>query len=77
MQKVKQTKSKKAEFPIKEYTKNFIFTEPTMLSDGEVYVGYHIGRQTYPLNDYAFFEDYIDEGKGMFEHDEYEYHLFN
>lgn len=77
MQKVKQTKSKKAEFPIKEYTKNFIFTESTMLSDGEVYVGYHIGRQTYPLNDYTFFEDYIDEGKGMFEHDEYEYHLFN
>lgn len=70
--KVKSTKAKIATFPIHDYYKNFIFTE-----DNEVWVGYRLERQTFPLNDLEFFESYIEDGEGLLEHDEYEYHFMN
>lgn len=53
-------------------TQNFLFT-----TDQDVWVGYEINHQVFPLNDLDFFTEYIEDGKGMFEHDTYEYHFMN
>ncbi|MGX7353054.1 hypothetical protein, partial [Enterococcus canis] len=57
-------------FPVEAMTENFVFTETQ-----EVWVGYKIAHQVFPLNDLDFFKEYIEDGEGIFEHDNYEYHL--
>lgn len=60
------------EFPIEALTRNFLFT-----TDQDVWVGYKLPHQQYPINDLEFFTNYIEDGEGIFEHDDYEYHLVN
>lgn len=60
----------KLEFPIEAMYKNFLFT-----TDQQVWVGYKLDHQQFPINDLEFFKSYIEDGEGMFEHDTYEYHL--
>lgn len=63
-------KESRLEFPIEAMTKNFLFT-----TDQQVWVGYKLDHQQFPINNLDFFNDYIEDGEGMFEHDTYEYHL--
>lgn len=60
------------EFPIEALVKNFVFTK-----NNEVWVGYKINHQTFPLNNLDFFNEYNEDGKGLYEHDQYEYHLMD
>ncbi|VTS76176.1 Uncharacterised protein [Enterococcus hirae] len=60
------------QFPVETIIRNFLFT-----TSQDVWVGYKLVPQGFPLNDLEFFEKYIEDGKGMFEHDQYEYHLVN
>lgn len=65
-------KEPKLQFPIETIIRNFIFT-----TSQDIWVGYKLAPQGFPLNDLEFFEKYIEDGKGIFEHDQYEYHLVN
>ena len=60
------------QFPVETIIRNFLFT-----TSQDIWVGYKLVPQGFPLNDLEFFEKYIEDGKGMFEHDQYEYHLVN
>lgn len=62
----------KLQFPVETIIRNFLFT-----TSQDVWVGYRIISQGFPLNDLEFFEKYIEDGKGMFEHDQFEYHIVN
>lgn len=64
--------NKKLEFPIEAITENFLFT-----TTQDIWVGYKIIHQVFPLNKLDFFREYIEDSKGLFEHDNYEYHLMN
>lgn len=59
-------------FPIEAMTQNFVFTNTQ-----DVWAGYKIAHQVFPLNDLDFFKEYIEDGEGVFEHDNYEYHFMN
>ena len=63
-------KEPRLEFPIEAMYKNFLFT-----TDQQVWVGYKLDHQQFPINDLEFFKGYIEDGEGMFEHDKYDYHL--
>lgn len=65
-------KESRLEFPIEAMTQNFLFT-----TTQDVWVGYKINHQVFPLNDLEFFNEYIEDGKGIFQHDAYEYHFMN
>lgn len=65
-------KEPRLDFPIEAMTGNFLFT-----TTQEIWVGYKIAHQVFPLNDLEFFKEYIEDGEGLFEHDNYEYHLMN
>lgn len=65
-------KESRLEFPVEAMTQNFVFT-----TSQDVWVGYKIAHQVFPLNDLEFFNEYIEDGKGVFEHDNYEYHFMN
>lgn len=67
-----KTKEPRLAFPVEAMTENFVFTETQ-----EVWVGYKLAHQVFPLNDLDFFKEYIEDGEGLFEHDNYEYHLMN
>lgn len=67
-----KTKVKQAEFPVDEYFENFLFT-----TEGEVWVAYVLDRVYFPLNEPTFFKPYIEDGKELFSHDEYEYQMIN
>lgn len=67
-----KTKEPRLAFPVEAMTQNFVFT-----TTQEVWVGYKLAHQVFPLNDLDFFKEYIEDGKGLFEHDSYEYHLMN
>ncbi|EOD7437812.1 ATP-binding protein [Enterococcus faecium] len=69
---MKVKKNKIFEFPVAAIANNFIVT-----NDGEVWAGYHLSKQGYPLNDSEFFRGYIADGEGMLSNDQYEYHLCN
>ncbi|OTN83961.1 hypothetical protein A5819_003511 [Enterococcus sp. 7E2_DIV0204] len=75
----RQTKSKVVRFPVENYVGNFYFsyTKNPITQDNDVWVGYHLSKQNYPLNDLKFFNEYIEEGKGLFENDTLEYQLMN
>lgn len=62
----------KLAFPIEAVTGNFLFT-----TTQDVWVGYRILHQVFPLNKLDFFKEYIEDSKGLFEHDKYEFHLMN
>jgi energy-coupling factor transporter ATP-binding protein EcfA2 len=66
------TKQKIAEYPHEEYFKNFIF-----MKNGDIWVSYFLDRVYFPLNDPSFFIPYVNDGKYLFEHDEYEYQIVN
>lgn len=72
-------KNKQVIFPVDQYIKNFFFTytENPLTGDNDVWVGYHLGKQNYPLNDLSFFNNYIEEGNGLLEDDSMEYHFIN
>lgn len=59
-------------FPIEDYFGNFIFTK-----DKNIWAGYRINRQPEPLNNVDFFDEYIQDGKGLLEDDSLEYHFMN
>ncbi|EPH75333.1 hypothetical protein D929_00816 [Enterococcus faecalis 02-MB-P-10] len=67
-----KVKEPRLAFPIEAMTKNFLFTDKQ-----EVWVGYKLAHQIFPLNDLDFFQTYIEDGKGLFEHDNYDYHFMN
>lgn len=69
---LRNRKEPRLAFPVEAMTDNFIFTNTQ-----EVWVGYKLAHQVFPLNDLEFFKEYIEDGKGLFEHDNYEYHLMN
>lgn len=75
----RQTKRKTVRFPVENYVGNFYFsyTRNPITQDNDVWVGYHLSKQNYPLNDLKFFKEYIEEGKGIFENDTLEYQLMN
>ncbi|EAH0458025.1 type VI secretion protein [Listeria monocytogenes] len=60
------------ETPIGSRYQNMILT-PT----GEVFAIYRLAKLDYPLNSTSFFEDYIEDGKGVFGHDEFDYKFFD
>ncbi|HJE18410.1 ATP-binding protein [Enterococcus gallinarum] len=59
-------------FPIEAMTQNFVFTNTQ-----DVWAGYKIAHQVFPLNDLDFFKEYIEDGEGVIENDNYEYHFMN
>ncbi|MDN3168364.1 ATP-binding protein [Enterococcus faecalis] len=59
-------------FPIEAITQNFVFTNTQ-----DVWAGYKIAHQVFPLNDLDFFKEYIEDGEGVLENDNYEYHFMN
>ncbi|WP_187120639.1 ATP-binding protein [Listeria immobilis] len=60
------------ESPIESIYKNMILTK-----DGEVFAIYRLAKLDYPLHSTSFFESYIEDGKGVFGHDEFEYKFFD
>ncbi|MDA9469889.1 ATP-binding protein [Enterococcus sp. 5H] len=76
---LRNTKAKEVIFPVNQVVGNFYFTytKNPLTNDDDIWVGYHLGRQNYPLNDLSFFKSYIDEGKGLLEDDKAEYHFMN
>ncbi|MBC1572762.1 type VI secretion protein [Listeria sp. FSL L7-1426] len=60
------------ETPIGSIFKNMILTP-----DGEIFVFYRLAKLDYPLNSSTFFENYIEDGKGIFGHDEFDYKFFD
>lgn len=67
-----ETKLKYAQYPIEERFRNFIFCK-----NGDIWAAYYLERTYFPLNDNEFFIPYVNDGKDMLSHDEYEYHLLN
>lgn len=63
---------KKAISPIGTIHENLIITP-----DGNVFALYRLSKQDVPLHDLAFFKDYIEDGVGLFSHDEFDYHVFD
>ncbi|OTN82317.1 hypothetical protein A5810_003147 [Enterococcus faecium] len=43
-------------FPVEAMTQNFVFTNTQ-----EVWVGYKLAHQVFPLNDLDFFKEYIED----------------
>lgn len=43
----------------------------------DVYALYRLDMQDFPLNDIDFFKGYVEDGKGVFSHEEFDYHLFD
>ncbi|NRE00625.1 type VI secretion protein, partial [Enterococcus faecalis] len=41
------------------------------------WVGYKLAHQVFPLNNLDFFKEYIEDGKGVFEQDTFDYHFMN
>ncbi|MBO0431281.1 ATP-binding protein [Enterococcus sp. DIV0660C] len=67
-----KVKEKTFEFPVSAIAKNFILT-----NTNEVWAGYQISHQVYPLNDLEFFTEYLQDGEGVLGNDNYEYHICN
>jgi len=76
---LKNSKAKAVIYPVENYVGNFYFsyTKNPLTNDNDIWVGYHIGQENYPLNDLSFFRDYIEDGKGLLEDDKLEYQFMN
>lgn len=70
--KKKKTKLPRLEFPIDAIIRNFVLTK-----NDDVWVGYQLSSQVFPLNDIDFFKNYLQDGEGILGHDEYDYHFIN
>lgn len=70
---MRSTKRRLVEPPVYDYFKNFIFSN----SGGHVWVGYRMKSKDLPINDINFFEEHNQNGKGLYDHDQYEYHQIN
>lgn len=58
--------------PIGEIQENVIQTP-----QGDVFALYRLADLNFPLNNFHFFEEYKEDGKGVFSHDEFDYKLFD
>ncbi len=67
-----KSKEPRLDFPIEAITNNFLFT-----TSNDVWVGYKLAHQVFPLNNLDFFKEYIEDGKGVFEQDTFDYHFMN
>jgi type IV secretory pathway VirB4 component len=76
---LRSTRTKAVIFPVTQVVRNFYFsyTKSPLTDDNDIWVGYHLGKQDYPLNDLSFFKTYIEEGEGLLEDDKLEYHFMN
>lgn len=76
---LRDTKVENVIYPVNQVVGNFYFsyTKNPLTGDDDVWVGYHLGKQNYPLNDLSFFSSYIEEGKGLIEDDSFEYNFMN
>lgn len=68
----KKNKALALEYPIEALYKNYLFTV-----EDEVWVGYRMASQAFPIHDLAFFKEYIEDGEGILSHDAYEFHFIN
>ena len=55
-----KSKEPRLDFPIEAITNNFLFT-----TSNDVWVGYKLAHQVFPLNNLDFFKEYIEDGKGV------------
>lgn len=55
---LKNSKAKAVIYPVENYVGNFYFsyTKNPLTNDNDIWVGYHIGQENYPLNDLSFLE---------------------
>ncbi|RQW65333.1 type VI secretion protein [Listeria sp. SHR_NRA_18] len=63
---------KRVESPIGHIYDNLVITPK-----GEVFAIYRLAKIDYPLNDEKFFNDYLEDGDGVFSHEEFDYKLFD
>lgn len=63
-------KESRLDFPVEAITENFIFT-----TSDDVWVGYKLEHKEFPINNLEFFKHYIEDGEGLLENDQYEYHI--
>ena len=67
-----ETKIALAEYPIEAQYRNFLFSK-----NGDIWVAYFLDNVYFPVNDPDFFKPYVNDGKNVLSHDEYEYHFIN
>ncbi|MBC1333536.1 type VI secretion protein [Listeria booriae] len=63
---------KKVESPLGHIHENLLITPK-----GEVFAIYRLAKLDCPLNDEEFFNNYLEDGEGVFSHDEFDYKLFD
>ncbi|MBC1318493.1 ATP-binding protein [Listeria booriae] len=54
-----------------------IYDNLVITPKGEVFAIYRLAKIDYPLNDEKFFNDYLEDGDGVFSHEEFDYKLFD